>query len=67
MQRLGHSRSRRTDLLARPPCTARDLERGWAAVFVDPIDQLDELAQLYCRGLLSRQEFEREKAKVIGP
>ncbi len=66
MRRLSHSRSRRTDLLARPTCTSRDLEQGWAAMFVDPIDQLDELAQLYSRGLLSRQEFEAQKAKVIG-
>ncbi len=67
MRRLSHSRSRRTDLLARPPCTLRDLERGWAAMFVDPVDQLDELAELYARGLLSREEFEGQKAKIIGP
>jgi Short C-terminal domain len=67
MQRLSRSRGHRTDLLARPPCTARDLERGWAALFVDPIDQLKELADLRIRGLLSREEFDRQKAKVIDP
>jgi Short C-terminal domain len=67
MQRLSYSRKGRTDLLVRPPCTARDLERGWAALFVDPVEQLDQLAQLYRRGLLSREEFEAQKAKVIGP
>jgi hypothetical protein len=67
MERVGYSRSRRPDLLVRPPCTARDLELGWAALFVDPVEQLDELAELFGRGLLSREEFERQKAKVIGP
>jgi hypothetical protein len=67
MQRLSRSRSRRTDLLVRPPCTVRDLDRGWAALFVDPVDQVRDLAQLYSRGFLSREEFEDQKAKVIGP
>jgi hypothetical protein len=67
MKRLSHSRNRRTDLLARPPCSARDLSRGWPVLFVDPVDQLNELADLVSRGLLSPEEFERQKAKVIGP
>jgi hypothetical protein len=66
MERLSRSRSHRIDLLARPPCTARDLERGLDASFIDPVEQLKELAELRARGLLSRQEFEEEKAKVIG-
>ena len=65
MRRLSQSRSQRADLLVRPPCTNRDVERGWAALFVNTIDQLKELAALYTRGLLSSDEYDREKAKVI--
>jgi hypothetical protein len=42
-------------------------ERGWAALIVDPTEQLSVLAELLLRGLLSREEFEHEKAKVIEP
>jgi Short C-terminal domain len=66
MDRLSHTRSRPTDLLARPPCTAHDVESAWTASYVDPVAQLQELADLRARGLLSRDEFERQKAKVIG-
>jgi hypothetical protein len=34
---------------------------------VDPIDQLAELADLRRRGLLSAEEFDREKAKLLDP
>ena len=67
MQRLSRSRGQRTDLLARPPCTRRDLELGWAAWLVNPVDQLKELGDLYARGLLSDEQFDRQKAKVIEP
>ena len=33
--------------------------------FVDPVDQVERLADLWRRGLISRQEFEREKSKVF--
>ena len=36
--------------------------RAW---IIDPIEQLEELADLLRRGLLSREEFEHHKAKVI--
>ncbi len=36
--------------------------RAW---IVDPVEQLEELADLLSRGLLSREEFERQVAKVI--
>jgi len=66
MKRLSHTRSRSNNLLARPPCPARDAATSWEACYIDPVEQLEELAGLWARGLLSRDEFEREKAKVIG-
>jgi hypothetical protein len=33
---------------------------------VEMVDQLEELAGLLTRGLLSRAEFERQKRKVLG-
>jgi Short C-terminal domain len=61
------SRRHGTDLLARPPCGVRMYENGWAALIVDPTEQLKTLADLLSRGLLSPQEYERQKAKVIEP
>ena len=40
----------------------RGQREGW---IVDPVEQLAELADLLSRGLLSRDEFEHHKAKVI--
>jgi hypothetical protein len=34
-------------------------------LIVDPIEQIEELADLWTRGLLSREEFERQKAKML--
>jgi hypothetical protein len=59
------SRRHRSDLLARPPCLVQTYEDSVRAWIVDPIAQLEELADLLRRGLLSREEFERHKAKVI--
>ena len=62
---LGASRSQRCDLLVRPPCRIRTYEDSVRAWIVDPVEQLEELADLLSRGLLSREEFERQMAKVI--
>ena len=59
------TRSHRIDLLARPPCGVRMYEDAWMAFVVDPVEQLSALADLHVRGLLSPDEFERQKAKVI--
>ena len=67
MRGVGTSRSHRSDLLARPLCGVRAYEDRVTAWMVDPIEQLEELADLMRRGLLSRAEFEWHKAKVIGP
>jgi hypothetical protein len=34
---------------------------------VDPVEQIKELADLRDRGLLSPEEFERQKDKVLNP
>jgi hypothetical protein len=38
---------------------------GWCPPVIDIIDQLEELASLLRRGLLSRDEFDRQKRKVL--
>jgi hypothetical protein len=58
-------RSYRTNLLARPPCGVRPYEDAWTAFIVDPIEQLQSLADLLHRGLLSAEEYDRQKAKII--
>jgi hypothetical protein len=62
----GVVRGHRTDLLARPPSGVFDPAAGWAALIVDPVAQLEELADLVERDLLSSAEFERLKARVVG-
>ena len=66
MRGVSTSRSHRSDLLARPPCGVRTYEDSVRAWIIDPVEQLEELADLLSRGLLSREEFEHHKAKVIG-
>jgi hypothetical protein len=65
MRRSGNSRSQRPDLLDRPPATARELGPGWALLVIDPVRQLRELADLHYRGLLSRDEYQQQKSKVL--
>jgi Short C-terminal domain len=59
------SRRDRPDLLARPPCVAATYDDSWVGLVVDPTDQLEALADLLARGLLSSDEFDREKAKIL--
>ena len=59
------TRSQGSDLLARPPSGVRMIEDAWMAFVVDPVEQLSALADLHDRGLLSPEEFERQKTKVI--
>jgi hypothetical protein len=42
-------------------------DEGWVAVLVDQAAQLGTLADLLGRGLLTQEEFERQKSKVLEP
>ena len=66
MRGVSTSRSHRPDLLSRPPCGVPGYEDSVRAWVIDPVEQLEELADLVTRGLLSPREFEHHKAKVIG-
>lgn len=66
MRRLCESRGDRTGLLLRPPSGVRESEQDWTALVVDPVEQVEELALLRERGLLSRAEYEQHRAKVLG-
>jgi hypothetical protein len=57
---------RRAPLLSRAPSVGNGSKRGAAASIGDPVAQLRELAELWVRGLLSREEFERQKARLLG-
>jgi len=65
MRRVGAARSDRPDLLARVPWGVFSIETSSAAVIRDPVEQLKELADLYRRGLLSREQFVSQRAKVL--
>jgi Short C-terminal domain len=65
MRRNGTTRSRQPDLLERPPATAREHSSGWALSVIDPVRQLRELADLHHQGLLSREEYQQQKSKVL--
>ena len=54
------------DVLIRRPWLDESVRRRYPPV-IDIIDQLEELAGLLRRGLLSRDEFERQKRKVLAP
>jgi Short C-terminal domain len=65
MRPPAESRRHHPDLLARPPCLAAMYDDGWAALIVDPTEQLKTLADLLARGLLSPEEYQQHKAKVL--
>jgi hypothetical protein len=52
-------------LLARAPWVDPPPGDRWTPLLVDPLDQLEELAGLLARGVLSQEEFGRQKAKVL--
>ena len=55
-------RDQRPDLLVRPAGRGGGPEGVWAAM-LDPAAPLAVLAELRARGLISRPEYERQKAK----
>jgi Short C-terminal domain len=66
MQRMARSRDTCFDLLAPRPQSWATPET-WAGVLVDSAAQLRELAALVAQGLMTDEEFERQRRKVLGP
>lgn len=66
VRRVGVPRNQLDDLLVRPPWNG-STRHCWTSLVVDPIEQIEELADLRDRGLLSTEEFEEQKRKVLGP
>ena len=58
-------RSRRPDLLSRPPSSFRELDGAWATLFIDPAAQITALADLVSKGLLTSEEFDRAKQRAL--
>lgn len=67
MRRVGAGRRDHADLLARLPASGRPSDGLRAAPFVDPAQQILELADLVDKGLLTADEFERQRNKVLEP
>jgi hypothetical protein len=66
MQRMTRPRDECPDLLVRRP--QNWMTSGtWAGLLVDPAAQLRELAALLSQGLLTEEEFESQRRKVLGP
>jgi Short C-terminal domain len=65
MRRVARLRTNQVNLLVRIPCTERTVESRVASLIVNTAEQVKELADLFGRGLLSREEFERQRAKVL--
>jgi hypothetical protein len=65
MRRVRKARRDRVDLLSRPPRGALDDVGREGPPGLEPLDQLDELADLWRRGLLTRALFERQRDEVL--
>jgi hypothetical protein len=65
MRRVRKVRRDRVDLLSRPPRGALDAVGRRRPPGLEPLDQLDELADLWRRGLLTRALFERQRDEVL--
>ena len=65
MRRVAASRREYLDLLSSTP-TEVTVEGRWTALLIDPVAQIIELADLVARGLVSPEEFERQRQKVFG-
>ena len=63
-RRTGGARDQIPDLLTRPPSGTREFVTDWSHLLVDPVKQLEALADLRTLGLLSHDEFERYKHRV---
>jgi hypothetical protein len=65
MRRVLKVRRDRVDLISRPPRGAFDAGDGGGPPGLEPLDQLDELADLWRRGLLTRALFVRQRDEVL--
>ena len=66
MQWSSRRRSENPDLLTRWPLSERTLVQRSGAGVVNQVEQVRELAKLVERGLVSKEEFERQRSKVFG-
>lgn len=64
MKRVAQTRENHPGVLSRRPAIDRPLAETTVPLPVDEVDQLRELVDLVDRGLLSREEFERQRRKV---
>lgn len=64
MRRVTASRAELLGVLVRPPCNSPE-SATWAQLVVNPVEQIEELADLQRRGLLTPQEFEYQKTKIF--
>jgi hypothetical protein len=65
MRRVATSRREHLDLLSSTPSEVT-MEDRWTALLIDPVAQMTELADLVARGLVSPEEFKRQRRKVFG-
>jgi hypothetical protein len=64
MRRIGESRNDLIGLLTRSPWSGGRAEQ-WAGSVGDPVQQIEALADLRDRGLLSPEEFDQQKSRVL--
>jgi hypothetical protein len=64
---MARSRDTCVDLLVRRPQSGWTGETRAERIVVDPVAQLRELAALADQGLLTEEEYERQRRRVLGP
>ena len=64
MNQVRRHRNHRTSLFGPPPSDRFDDE--WSAAIVDLAEQLEELSDLRSRELLTADEFEQQRARILG-
>jgi hypothetical protein len=67
MRRIARSRDECVDVLMRRPQSRSTSQSRAESLPVDAAAQLRELATLLREGLLSAEDFERQRRKVLGP
>ena len=65
MRRTLPNRRHQPDLIARPPLGGVGVERHWASLIIDPVHQLQALADLRDRGLISAAEFASQRQRLL--